>query len=800
MIQSLARRFAAALDHRSGILGIVRSALYEHIPGGARWRYVWGSTLLFTFVVQMLTGFCLWMAYSPGSRSAWESVYYIQHEMAGGWLLRGVHHYTAQAMVVLMVIHVLQVVIDGAYRAPRELNFWIGLILLQIVLGLGLTGYLLPWDQKGYWATKVATNIAALVPGVGEELRQVVVGGPEYGHHTLTRFFALHAGLLPFLFLVFVGIHVALFRRHGIRFKEPLRKPDAYFWPDQVLRDAVACLGVFLVVLFLAARHQIFGEPDAPRGAELLAPADPSDRFSAARPEWYFLFLFQFLKLFEKEEVWGAIYVPGIVFTAVALMPFIGRWKLGHRFNVVFIFGLLLGAGALTVQAFVEDAGKEDFRQALADARQSAERVVELAKGPAGIPVEGAVTLLRNDPKTQGPKLFARHCAICHRFDGHDGAGRKPKDPPSASDLEGFGGRAWLAGFLDPAQIDQAHYFGGTALKDGKMVDQVKDVIAKYDDAKKAMLQSAIKALSAEAALKSQRAADLADAEEIARGRIFLGREFTPPGGGEAQRGLNCVRCHRFHGEGEPGKAPDLSGWGSREWLLGILDDPAHERFYSDRNDHMPAFGAKGILDAQAIGLIADWLRGDWYEPGDAPPEPPRAAARAPLERPAAPDGKSAPKAESAAAESSPIAADPARTEAAEKSAGTPEAPTPSAGAAAGGDAPDFARDLQPIFESRCVKCHHSSLRRPKGDYRLDTRELAFTPGDFGAAPIVPGKSAESALFKLISSSDEDERMPPASEGAGLGAAEIDAIRRWIDAGALWPEGLKLAAPPAKDP
>ena len=104
------------------------------------------------------------MAYSPSAQTAWESVYYIQYEMHGGWLLRGMHHFMAQAMVVLLALHLMQVVIDGAYRAPREVNFWLGLVLMQIVLALSLTGYLLPWDQKGYWATRVATNLLGVVP------------------------------------------------------------------------------------------------------------------------------------------------------------------------------------------------------------------------------------------------------------------------------------------------------------------------------------------------------------------------------------------------------------------------------------------------------------------------------------------------------------------------------------------------------------------------------------------------------------------------------------------------------------
>lgn len=110
----------AWLDDRTGYKSLIDEALYENIPGGSRWRYVWGSTLVFTFSVQVITGLFLWMCYSPSSRSAWESVYYIQYEMQGGWLLRGIHHFTAQAMIVLLALHLVQVVIDGAYKAREK--------------------------------------------------------------------------------------------------------------------------------------------------------------------------------------------------------------------------------------------------------------------------------------------------------------------------------------------------------------------------------------------------------------------------------------------------------------------------------------------------------------------------------------------------------------------------------------------------------------------------------------------------------------------------------------------------------
>src|SRR6476646_5544985 len=343
------------LDQRTGIKQILHEALYEKVPGGARWRYVWGSTLTFALVVQFITGLFLWLAYSPSSQTAWESVYYIQHEMIGGWLLRGIHHYTAQAMTVLLVLHLMQTVIDGAYKAPREINFWFGLGLLLLVLGLSLTGYLLPWDQKGYWATKVATNIMGIVPMVGPALQRLVIGGPDYGHHTLTRFFALHAGVLPACVILLLVWHIMLFRRHGIKARNPRHKPDAYFWPDQVLKDTVACLAVLAAVLFLILRPWLFGTGE-PLGPELTAPADASEPYSAARPEWYFLFLFQFLKYFPgKTEILGAVIIPSIALGVLFLMPFLGRWKLGHRFNLGFLFSMLIGVCLLTYLAIAQD-------------------------------------------------------------------------------------------------------------------------------------------------------------------------------------------------------------------------------------------------------------------------------------------------------------------------------------------------------------------------------------------------------------------------------------------------------------
>ncbi len=627
-------------DNRTGVRKIIHESLYEPIPGGARWRYVWGSTLVMAFVTQLVTGVFLWMAYSPSTQTAWESVFYIQYEMNGGWLLRGIHHFMAQAMVVLLAIHFLQVVWDGAYRAPRELNFILGLILMLIVLGLALTGYLLPWDQKGYWATSVGTNLASQAPVVGPDVKKLAVGGSEYGHQTLTRFFALHAGVLPGALMAFLVLHIALFRRHGLHARKPDHKLDAMFWPDQVLKDSIAALAVLTVVLGLTI---YFG------GAELTAPADPANPYDAARPEWYFLFLFQFLKWFPGElEVWGAFIIPGLIMAVLFLMPWIGRTRTGHLINIALLFVLLGGAAALTAQAIHEDYfaawnSKEDilkaddpvlaaryeaserFLNAKTEAHREAERVIELAESPQRIPPTGALSMMYDDPLLQGPKLFAQNCASCHNFvDPSKPVEEQPhaivNNKPTAPNLFGVGSEAWALGILDPEKVASAHYFGyeGSPFVDGEMATYVTDTFgADVDDEQKAQAKEAFhkiaEALEAEAALPTG-----PKPNEERKNRIAEGRELIAGGLSEMlDSGMSCTDCHKFHDTGDLGTAPDLTGYMSREWLLAFVRNPAGERFYGDNNDRMPAFGPHdnpqlNQLDDKSLGLIVDWLRGDW--------------------------------------------------------------------------------------------------------------------------------------------------------------------------------------------
>ena len=646
------------IDSRTGIKAVLHEALYERVPGGARWRYVWGSTLVVAFVTQAITGIFLWMAYSPSTQTAWESVFYIQEVLPGGWLVRGIHHYMASMMVILLAIHFVQVVWDGAYRAPRELNFVLGLVLMLIVLGLSLTGYLLPWDQKGYWATNVGTELASQAPVAGGAIKKLAVGGLSYGHHTLTRFFALHAGVLPGALVAFLALHLILFRRHGLTPKQPAAGPDTMFWPDQVLKDSVAALGVLVAVLVATIYTH---------GAELTAPADPANNYAAARPEWYFLFLFQFLKWFPGEwEVWGAFVLPGIIVGVLFLMPWIGRSKIGHFFNVAFLVVLLGGAALLTVEAWQDDflasgadalfdeSGLEDtienrlklhgiedtqenresfiasreFLKARQDGHHNAQRVIALAKAN-GIPPTGALTLAYEDPYLQGPLLFKQNCSSCHNYENTETPDPHLKylvnKKPTAPNLYGIGTRTWIEGLLHPEKIAGAHYFGyqGSPFAgegdNTEMVDFIQECFGDdLDPEKRQEIEIAMKkiaaALSAEAQLPNQ---SKADEQTIAAGRALIE-------GGLAnlvESGMSCTDCHSFGQQQDIG-SPVLDGYMSRSWLMDFIRNPSAERFYGDLNDRMPSFAPHqdtrlNQLDDQSLGLIVDWLRSQWVRPSE---------------------------------------------------------------------------------------------------------------------------------------------------------------------------------------
>lgn len=208
-------RISTWIDERSGLQAIWQAIFLRKIPK-VNWFYTLGSASLFVAMNQIITGILLTIYYVPTPDHAYDSVMYITTQLPGGWYIRGLHHWGASAMVVLVVFHMLRVILYAAYKYPREITWMTGVILLLVTIGFGFTGYLLPWDQKAYWATTVGTSIAGSAPFVGETILRIMRGGDQLSAVTLARFFGVHVWVLPAALLALVGIHLYLVIRNGI--------------------------------------------------------------------------------------------------------------------------------------------------------------------------------------------------------------------------------------------------------------------------------------------------------------------------------------------------------------------------------------------------------------------------------------------------------------------------------------------------------------------------------------------------------------------------------------------------------
>jgi len=308
------------LDERIEIRKLWNAVSDRPIPGGSSWFYVLGSALAFIFILQMVTGIFLSFYYVPTPDHAYASVKYIQNDAPFGSFVRGMHNWGASLMMVIVALHVLRVFVFGSYKKPRELVWLLGVGLIMLVGGFAFTGYLLPWDQKAYWATVVGTNVAGTVPVVGGLLLKIVRGGAELGNLTLSRFFAVHTYILPWTLALLAGLHIFILELAGPGGKSDPSKnrPDAAepLFPNQIFKDSIIMLALFLA---LASCALLFPAPLEPQ-------ADPTDSTYNPRPEWYFYFVFQLLRIFEgKFEIVGTAVIPTIAVIALILLPFLDR-------------------------------------------------------------------------------------------------------------------------------------------------------------------------------------------------------------------------------------------------------------------------------------------------------------------------------------------------------------------------------------------------------------------------------------------------------------------------------------------
>lgn len=313
------------LDERLGIRPILALAYKKEVPlhRHSVWYYFGGMTL-FLFSVQVVTGILLLLYYRPSADTAFESVQFIITEVQFGWLIRSVHSWSANLLILTLFIHMFSVYFMSAYRSPREITWVSGVLLLFISIGFGFSGYLLPWNELAFFATKVGTDIAGVVPVVGHFMLRFLRGGDDVTGATLTRFFGFHVAVLPAISTVLIGLHVLLVQKHGMSVPPGVDEKDTKkmkFVPNFLLRDLIGWILAIGVLAALAA----------------ISPWElgtKADAFASApegiKPEWYFLFMFQTLKylpakiLFIEGEVVGILaFSLGGLF--LLLVPFLNR-------------------------------------------------------------------------------------------------------------------------------------------------------------------------------------------------------------------------------------------------------------------------------------------------------------------------------------------------------------------------------------------------------------------------------------------------------------------------------------------
>jgi ubiquinol-cytochrome c reductase cytochrome b subunit len=552
-------RLRAWLEDRAGLSQLGELFAGGSVPGGASFWHTLGSVAAFLVVLEVLTGIMLAAYYSPSVTDAWASVAYIQDQLALGWFVRGLHSFGSSALVVVAGLHLLQVLLFGAYKAPRELNWIVGLGLLGVTAAFALTGYLLPYDQKGYWAKLVEATIMGRTPVVGHQLQDLVQGGSAFGNITITHVFTAHTYLLPLALGALLAFHIYLFRRHGLTPRwtlspEAAARRSVPFWPDQAARNVAAGALVFTIVVIAVVKYH---------GADLESPADPGSSY-LARPEWYALPLFQLRMYFEGSlEIIATMVIPGIATAVLVALPFLDRSpnrSPGSRPLVMLGAAAgVLGLGVLSGIALRKDARDPAFAHARADERDKADTARRLAR--EGAPPEGGLAIYRNDPLYAAREIWDEKCGGCHSLSGAGGE----KGP----DFKGYGSRAWITGFLK--NPDGRLYMGTAKIEKG-----MKPVDATPED-----LAALTELVYAESGAKDVNQALVDRAKQL-----FSDKD--------------CDQCHDVDGTSE-NDGPNLKGRGSENWIAAVIADAGDPHLFGKKNK-MPKFADK--LSREEIDLL----------------------------------------------------------------------------------------------------------------------------------------------------------------------------------------------------
>ena len=592
------------LNDRWPFSTVIRAALEEDITGGSRYAYTLGSALLAIVLVQVVSGIFQILYYVPTVDHAYDSLSYLRLKVPFGWLIHGLHYWGANAMIVVVLLHLSRVFIWGAYKRPRELTWLFGVALLIITFALSFTGGPLPWDQAGYWAAEVGTSIPGSIPIVGDLTTNLMRGGPDMGQPTISRFFALHTAVLPLTLLILVVVHIVAMRINGAvgPWKSMKRETTGPFWPDQAFKDTMIASAVVITLIALS----VFFPPP------FTGAADPLSATFTPKPEWNFLFLYQALKYFKGPlEPLGVVGVPTLLVLVLVALPFLDRNPERDPFKRPYA---MAGAGLLfsmlvflTIAGHVSEPGSTEQAVSAGSA--------ESPSGGSAVPQNASATV---ESISKGAAAFrANGCSGCHMIDGAGGS--------IGPDLSGEGNlsrsREWLS---DQIRDPKSHNPNSIMPSFGTLGDQEISSLIDYLMSLAAVQPSSVASSSAGSGAgrtpSSAKTPTTAAKDAPGVAANIIGN----PEQGELLFGKQCSSCH---GPAGRGKIPNPGSSDAFVPALNPIDKELlskNPQDFADNIDkyiqhgstpeglgprlHMPSFGDDNVLTQQQISNVEAYI------------------------------------------------------------------------------------------------------------------------------------------------------------------------------------------------
>jgi ubiquinol-cytochrome c reductase cytochrome b subunit len=452
------------VELRLGLAKPIVEAAEHPIPASsASWWYVFGSAAAVLLGLQVVTGILLALVYVPSASEAWNSLQFLNHNITLGWFLRAVHGWGSNFMIAIVLIHMAQVFLFGAYKFPRELTWIVGVLLLLLTLGMAFSGQVLRFDQDAYWGLGIGASIMGRVPGIGQQMVHLLLGGPIIGGATLSRFFTLHVFVIPGILLLSVGLHVWMVLRLGINewpmpgrlvrkstyereYRELIKKDGIPFVPDAVWKDAIFSAAIMLAVIACAFFFGPFGPTGQP---------DPTIVQTAPKPDFAFLWIYAVLAFLPPSlETPFLLIVPVIMIGALLLLPLVageGEKHWSRRPVAVLMIAFI----AVTLGVFTR-LGTYTPWSPIMDAWTSDPIPVEYLHGRTPLERQGALVL-------QG-----KQCRDCHSLGGLGGlrgpaldsiAARMTEDQIIRQVLQGGGNMPSYGSALNPSETTALVHF-----------------------------------------------------------------------------------------------------------------------------------------------------------------------------------------------------------------------------------------------------------------------------------------------------------------------------------------------------